>query len=158
MTIAKRLIFLLSVPLLILLGIGVFERHQLARIEERARFVTGSRVVALARLGDISRTFGEMRVNVRSFLLAPDASAQAQARAAYAADEDKMNRLLKDYADKRTSSDKGRRFLTDFRIKGQVICAVLCAQMHHPLSTRHQPPNAGASRSDWFNHALHRRK
>lgn len=44
------------------------------------------------------------------------------------------------------------------RIKGQVICAVLCAQMHHPLSTRHQPPNAGASRSDWFNHALHRRK
>ncbi len=115
MTIARRLIILLAVPLLILVGIGVFTRQQLARIEERARFVTESRVVALARLGDISRSFAEMRVNVRRFLLAADGSAQAKARAAFDVDKEEVNRLLEDYADKRISSDKGRRFVNEFR-------------------------------------------
>ncbi len=116
MTIAKRLIFLLAVPLLILVGIGVFTRQQLARIEERARFVTESRVVALARLGDISRSFAEMRVNVRGFLLTSDPSVQAETRTAYDAAREELNRLLEDYVDNRVSSEKGRRFVNEFRV------------------------------------------
>ena len=115
MTIAKRLILLLAVPLLILCGIGVFTRLQLGRIEEDARFVTDSRVVALARLGDISRSFAEMRVNVRSLLLAADAPTQAKALAAYGVSRDEMNPLLEDYADRRVSSEKGSRFVREFR-------------------------------------------
>jgi CHASE3 domain sensor protein len=46
MTIARRLIVLLAVPLLILLGIGVFMHDQLRRIEDRTRFVAESRVGA----------------------------------------------------------------------------------------------------------------
>ena len=80
MTIARRLMILLAVPLLILIGIGIITRQQMARIEERTRFVAESRVVALARLGNISRTFAELRVNVRSFLLATEESARAAAR------------------------------------------------------------------------------
>ena len=80
MTIAKRLIILLAVPLLILLGIGIFTRQQLANIEERTRFVADSRVVALARLGDISRSLTELRVNVRSHLLATNVAGRTSAR------------------------------------------------------------------------------
>ena len=70
MTIAKRLIILLTVPLVALVGLGVFTRLQLAQIEARSRFVAESRIVALATLGNLSRGFAELRVNVRSHLLA----------------------------------------------------------------------------------------
>ena len=55
MTIAKRLIVLLAVPLLALLGLGLFTRLQLANIEERSRFVAESQVESLALLGNLAR-------------------------------------------------------------------------------------------------------
>ena len=39
MTIARRLLILAAVPLLILLGLGIFNRLQLAKVESRVRFV-----------------------------------------------------------------------------------------------------------------------
>jgi signal transduction histidine kinase/DNA-binding response OmpR family regulator/HPt (histidine-containing phosphotransfer) domain-containing protein/HAMP domain-containing protein len=115
MTIARRLTVLLAVPLLILSGIGVFTRYQLLRIEDRTRFVAESRVPALTRLGDISRSFAELRVNLTNHLLATDASGRAQARSAFDEDKLELSRLLTDYADKRSTSDHGRRLLDDFR-------------------------------------------
>ncbi len=45
MTIGKRLLLLLlAVPLIALLGFGVFARIQLSRIEERSRFVSESQL------------------------------------------------------------------------------------------------------------------
>src|SRR5436190_8526735 len=102
MTIARRLIVLLAVPLLILLGIGLFTRIQLLRIEDRTRFVADSRVPALARLGDISRSFTELRVILRSHLLATDDVTRAQARQAFDAARLELSRLLNDYADTRS--------------------------------------------------------
>src|SRR4051812_46861239 len=115
MTIARRLIVLLAVPLLTFVGIGLFMRAQLARIEDRTRFVAESRVVALTRLGDISRTFAELRMNVRNHLLATDAAQRAHARAAFDEGRTELSRLLADYADTRSTSDHGRRLLNDFR-------------------------------------------
>ncbi len=115
MTIAKRLMVLMAVPFLLLTAIWVVNRVQMARVEERIRFVAESRVVAVARLGDISRNFAEMRVNLRSFLLATNQSGQDMARATYDADRAEVIRLLEDYADNRVGSDKGRRFLSDYR-------------------------------------------
>ena len=43
MTIAKRLIILLTVPLAALVGLGIFTRLQLAQIEAHSRFVAESR-------------------------------------------------------------------------------------------------------------------
>ena len=119
MTIARRLIVLLAVPLLILAGIGLFTRDQLRRIEDRTRFVAESRVAALAQLGDISRSFVELRVNLRSHLLATDADGRARARLAFDEDKHELSRLLTDYADKRSTSDHGRRLLNDFRTGSQ---------------------------------------
>ena len=115
MTIARRLILLMAVPFLILFGIWAVTRMQMAQVEERIRFVAESRVVALARLGDISRSFAEMRVNVRSFLLAANPADQAAARKAYDLDRTEFGRLLDDYADKRVAGDQGRRMLNDYR-------------------------------------------
>ncbi len=115
MTIARRLILLMSVPFLILFGIWVVTRIQMASVENRIRFVAESRVVALARLGDISRSFSEMRVNVRSVLLADKPADQAVARKAYDEDRAELEQLLDDYADKWVTGDKGRRMLNEFR-------------------------------------------
>jgi HAMP domain-containing protein len=115
MTIAKRLILLLAVPLVALLGLGVFTRLQLAKIEERSRFVAESRIVALATLGNLSRSFAELRVNMRSHLLANDGAQRAAARAAFDEDERDFNRLMQEYADHLVLGDQGRRLLTDYQ-------------------------------------------
>ncbi len=106
---------MVAVPFLILIGIWVITRAQMIRVEERIRFVAESRVVALARLGDISRTFSEMRVNLRTFLLATNGAGQSAARVLYDEDVVDLNRMLTDYADKRITGEQGQRMLNDFR-------------------------------------------
>ena len=70
MTIASRLFVLVTVPLAALVGLGVFTGLQLTKIEQRSRFVSESRIAALATLGNLSRAFAEVRVNLRSHMLA----------------------------------------------------------------------------------------
>ena len=115
MTIAKRLIVLLTVPLVALLGLGVFSRLQLAEIEERSRFVAESRITALATLGNLSRGFAELRVNVRSHLLATTDAQRRAARAAFDDDEQDVVRLLATYADSLVLGDRERRLLGEYQ-------------------------------------------
>ena len=115
MTIARRLIILLTVPLLALVGLGVFTRLQMAKVEDRSRFLAESRVGALATLGNLSRGFAEMRVNARTHLLATSDAQRAAARAAFDEDELDVNHLLQEYADRFVVDDKERRFLDEFR-------------------------------------------
>jgi len=115
MTIARRLVLLLAVPLVALLGLGVFTRFQLAKVEESSRFVAGTRIIALAVLGNLSRRFTELRVHVGSHLLATDEDQRAGSRRAFADDEREVNRLLQVYADRLVSSDQGRRLLGDYQ-------------------------------------------
>jgi len=114
-TIAKRLIVLLTVPLVALLSLGVFSRLQLAEIEERSRFVAESRITALATLGNLSRGFAELRVNVRSYLLATTDAQRGAARAAFDDDEQDVVRLLASYSDNLVLSDKERRFVAEYQ-------------------------------------------
>src|SRR3954452_10353299 len=83
MTIARRLTILLALPLLALLALGFFSRIQLGKVEERSRFVAESRIAALATLGNLSRSFQELRVSIRSFLLATDNAQRGSARIAF---------------------------------------------------------------------------
>jgi signal transduction histidine kinase/CheY-like chemotaxis protein/HAMP domain-containing protein len=115
MTIAKRLTILLAVPLLALIAFGVFTRVQLQKVEAGTRFLAESRVGALATLGNLSRAFSEMRVNLRSQLLASAPEQRAEGRAAFEHDERDVNRLLLDYADRYVIDEQGRRFLDEFR-------------------------------------------
>ena len=115
MTIARRLVILLTVPLLALLGLGIFTRLQLNQIETATRDVSESRIVALATLGNLSRSFAELRINVRSHLLATTDAQRAQARADFDHDEREVDRLLEEYGDHLIRSDEDRRIYTDYR-------------------------------------------
>jgi two-component system sensor histidine kinase/response regulator len=115
MTIAKRLIILLAVPLLTLVGLEGFTLFELSRIETRSRFVAESRIEALATLGALTRNFTELRVNVRSYILASNQMQRTEARSLFDQDEQEVERLLQQYADHLISSDQGRRFFNEYQ-------------------------------------------
>jgi CHASE3 domain sensor protein len=115
MTIAKRLILLLAVPLLALAGFGVFTRLQLTTIETRSRFVAELQVPSLAALGNISRTFAELRVQLRNHVLATSDAERVRVRATFDRDEAELNRLLDQYERSLISDDQDHRLLNDYR-------------------------------------------
>src|SRR3954464_10318430 len=119
MTIAKRLGLLLAVPLMALLGLAIATRMELSEIEANTRFVAESRIAALATVGNLSRSFVEMRVDLRSCLLGSNQSERAAARTAFEQHEQEFNRLLNFYADKLVFSDQGRRLLGEFQTIGR---------------------------------------
>ena len=115
MTIAKRLMILLAVPLVALLGIGIFSRFLLSKVETRSRFMAEIQVPSLGVLGNLSRNFTELRVEVRTFLLATNEVEQAKCRSAFDASELEVTRMLQRYADQLISDDQDRRFLEEYR-------------------------------------------
>ena len=115
MTIGKRLIVLLAVPLVALLVLGVLSRVRLSEIEERSRFIAENQLEGVAALGGITASFAELRVTVRNVLLAADASERAAARATFVENEQTLARLLQQYGESLISDERDRQFLTDVR-------------------------------------------
>jgi two-component system sensor histidine kinase/response regulator len=115
MTIARRLLLLAAVPLLILLCLGVLSRLQLATIEKRTEFAAVTQVKSLAALGNISRSQTEMRVNVRSHLLAADEAARTRAKEAFEKDRMELAGLLQMYEDTLIVDDRDRRLTSEYR-------------------------------------------
>src|SRR3954452_22876931 len=114
MTIATRLIILLTVPLVALAGLGIFTRLQLDHIEENSRFVAESRIVALADVGNLSPSFSELLVNLRTVVLATTGAQREAARAAFEDDAQDVGRLLKEYADHLIFDETDRRLLREY--------------------------------------------
>jgi len=119
MTIAKRLILLLAVPIVALLAFGIFTRLQLGKIEERSRFVAESRLVALTTVDHLSRRFVEIRVNVRSYLLSTTDEQRKVARRSFEDGEKEVLESLRYYADHLVVTDQGRRLLGEYQTLGQ---------------------------------------
>jgi len=115
MTIARRLILLLAVPLAALLGLGVFVRIQLSQVESQTRFVSEAQIPSLAVLGNLSRMAEGLRVTVRSYLLATNEADRAKCQVEFEADEAEMTRFLGRYGDTLVTGDKDRRLLDDYR-------------------------------------------
>jgi methyl-accepting chemotaxis protein len=115
MTIAKRLVLLLAVPLLALVGLGLSTRMQLTTIETRSRFVADVQIPSLAALGNISRTYAELRVEVRNHVLATSAAERVSVRSRFDRDETELGRLLDQYERNLISDDNDRRLLNDYR-------------------------------------------
>jgi PAS domain S-box-containing protein len=114
MTIARRLIILVAVPLLVLIGLGIFNRVQMARIETSSRFVAETQITSLATLGNISRSFAELRLDLRGYLVGDDKARRASSRAAFDADKAVIIQLLQKYADNLVAGDKDRRMLDEY--------------------------------------------
>jgi two-component system, sensor histidine kinase and response regulator len=122
MTIARRLLILLTVPLVALVGLGLFTGLQLATIEARSRFVAESRIAAMATLGNLSRAFAELRVNVRSHMLATSDAERTAARARFDEDERELTDLLREYADHLIVGNKDRRLANEYQtLSGEYV-------------------------------------
>jgi two-component system sensor histidine kinase/response regulator len=115
MTIAKRLILLLAVPLLALVGLGVLTRLQLTTIETRSGFLAQVQVPSLATLGNISRTFAELRVQLRNQVIGTSEAERERVRSTFERDEVELRRLLDQYERRQVSGDTDRRLLNDYR-------------------------------------------
>ncbi|HTH47399.1 MAG TPA: response regulator, partial [Candidatus Limnocylindria bacterium] len=122
MTITKRLVLVVAVPLLALIGFGALVGVQLAEIGTRTRFLSEKQVRSLAALGNISRTYAELRVSSRGYLLRPTKDEQTRARASFQAHALTFAQLLRGYADSLVLDDKDRRLLDEYRdLSGQYI-------------------------------------
>ena len=114
MTIARRLIILLALPLLVLVGLGVFVRTELARIETHTRFLAETQVVSLTTLGNLSRTLTEMRVNVRNYLLTENKADLVRLHSAFDQQKAEALRLLRLFADTLVTDARDRRLLNEY--------------------------------------------
>ena len=115
MTIARRLLLLAAAPVLILAGLGILHRIHMADAEARVRFAAHTQAQSLAILGNISRTFSELRVNVRGFVLARDKEERSQARTRFEEDKAALALLLGRYGDTLISDPRDRRLFADYR-------------------------------------------
>src|SRR5262245_20359759 len=115
MTIARRLLVLLSIPLFTMLGLGVFMQMQLDHIEERGRFVTETQIASLAMAATIMQAFAELRADVRGYLLAHDPGDRVQRQTSFEEKKAEMTRLLRQYQDTLLSDDRDRRLTSEIR-------------------------------------------
>ena len=115
MTIAKRLIILLAVPLLAILGLGVLSALQLSELANRSRYVAEKQIPSLASLGNVTRTFVNLRINVRDHLLTTNPSERAKAHSEFDQNELRLTQLLSQYAGTLVSDEKDRRLLDEYR-------------------------------------------
>jgi len=115
MSIAKRLVLLLAVPLVALLVLGGLLDQQLRTIEDRGKYVAELQMPSVASIGNITRVHAELRVDLRDYLLAAGDKERAKELAAFRAAEKELHRLLDQYSDTLTSDERDRRLLRDFR-------------------------------------------
>src|SRR4029450_8689347 len=83
-------------------------------MEARSRFVAESRIAAMATLGNLSRAFAELRVNVRSHILATSDAERTGGRARFYEDERELTELLREYADHLILGSQDRRLVNEF--------------------------------------------
>jgi signal transduction histidine kinase/CheY-like chemotaxis protein/HPt (histidine-containing phosphotransfer) domain-containing protein/CHASE3 domain sensor protein len=114
MTIARRLTFLMTVPVVVLIFFGLYVGYQLNRIEGKSRFMAEMQVRSLASLGNISRNFGEMRISIRTYLLAREKSERENAETQLHKNQEELKQELAHYGDSLVSDEQDRRLLRNF--------------------------------------------
>ncbi len=115
MTIARRLIILVVAPLLASIALAIFNWEQVQNVENRMRFVSEVQIPSLATLGNIMRSFAELRAEERDDILATNAADRATVKAGFNREEANLNSLLQEYGDSMISDDRDRRMMHDFQ-------------------------------------------
>jgi two-component system sensor histidine kinase/response regulator len=115
MTIAKRMILLLAVPLVALLGLGLFLQLELKAIEDRARFVSKLQIPSLTSITKVTHAYAEMRIHARGYIMAPSPEEGANAMAEFNHAEMEFNRFIDEYGDRWISDERDRQLFGDYR-------------------------------------------
>ncbi|HTR43582.1 MAG TPA: response regulator [Pseudomonadales bacterium] len=115
MTIARRLIILLVVPLVAFIALGIFNWFEVENVKTRARFLAQVQVPALVTMGSLTRSFGEMRVEERNSMVATNEAERAAIKASFSKEEANINTLMQQYADGLIADDRDRRLMNDYK-------------------------------------------
>ena len=115
MTIAKRLLILLSIPLATLVGLGVFMKVRLDQIEERGRFVAETQIASLKVAATILQTYQDLRSDARSYLLADNPDAQYKQLEGFERKRLEVTTLIRQYEDGLVAGDRDRRLTAEVR-------------------------------------------
>ncbi len=165
MTIAKRLLVLLSIPLVTLIALGVFVNTRLDQIDERGRFVAQTQIGSLALSATVMQLFGEMRADARSYMLADEAGSRGQLQTVFDRKKAELVRLVRRYEDSFVSDDRDRALTMQVRERtrewitvAEQAMGLASAGDHHAAATlvnhRLTPlgEEAGARMADWMRH------
>jgi signal transduction histidine kinase/DNA-binding response OmpR family regulator/HPt (histidine-containing phosphotransfer) domain-containing protein/HAMP domain-containing protein len=165
MTIAKRLLVLLAIPLVTLIAVGVFMNTRLDQIDERGRFVAQTQIGSLALSATIMQIFGEMRADARSYMLADEAQSRSQVRSAFDRKKAELARLMRQYEDSLIVDDRDRALTAQARDRtrewimfAEQAMGLAASGDHHAAATivrqRLTPlgEEAGALMADWMRH------
>src|SRR5207237_7310001 len=115
MTIAKRLVILLSIPLVALLALGVFTKIELDRIDKQGRFVAETQIGSLVVVATIMQTFTDLRATNRSYLLIDDTRTRSDLLPVFERKKAELTRLLRQYEDTLLSDAGDRRLTAEVR-------------------------------------------
>jgi signal transduction histidine kinase/CheY-like chemotaxis protein len=115
MTIARRLLILLGIPLATMLGLGAVMKVQLDHIEERSRFVTETEIASLKVVATIIQAFAELRADVRGYLLAENPEGRLLRQNSFEEKKAEAARLVRQYEDTLISDDRDRRLTSEVR-------------------------------------------
>jgi PAS domain S-box-containing protein len=115
MTIAKRLTMLLVVPLLAFSGLGVFNWIEVTNIEERSLSISEDQIPSLAVLGNLTRSYANVRLAARNDLLATNDAMRASVRTNFEKSVAEVNDLLGQYSGKLISDEEDGRLLNEYR-------------------------------------------
>ncbi|MBI4889604.1 MAG: response regulator [Acidobacteria bacterium] len=115
MTIARRLVLMLVVPLIGLVGLGLFVRYQLNLVEQKSKFVSETQIRSLAALEDISRVSSEIRVGVRNFLLTEDRAQRAGYEAYVRERQAQLTQKLATYGERWISDERDRSLWREYQ-------------------------------------------
>ena len=117
MTIARRLLLLLAAPLLVLFCLAVLIVMKLDTIETQSRFVAEIEIPSLAQLGNISRSFSEMRVSIAKQMMAADATSPAGIAAieTFRRSQKSLGEELAEYGSHLMTDEEDRRLYGEFK-------------------------------------------
>jgi PAS domain S-box-containing protein len=115
MTIARRLVILLVAPLLAFIALCIFNWIEVENVKTQTRFVAQVQIPSLATLGNVMRTFAEMRAEERDDILATNNAARAAVEAAFNREAANLDSLLEDYANSMVSDERDRHMMNDFQ-------------------------------------------
>ena len=114
MTISRRLILLLAIPISAVCGLYLLGTIRLAGIEKQSRIMQ-LQVDSVGALGSILRCFSEMRLDARDHLLAESPADRQRAAKAYRENGAELDRLLARYGDAFVSSSENQRLLREYQ-------------------------------------------
>jgi signal transduction histidine kinase/CheY-like chemotaxis protein/HPt (histidine-containing phosphotransfer) domain-containing protein/CHASE3 domain sensor protein len=115
MTIARRLLILLSIPLLTLIGLGVLMKIRLDQVEERSRFVAETQIKSLKVAATILHGFEDLRTDARGYLLADEDGVRSERLKGFRDKRVAVSKLLNEYADTLIVDDRDRRLTQEVR-------------------------------------------